>query len=95
MRWLNVLVKNAEQAFDKNDLFYCYSPKLKKYLCNKNLSPIGRGQNQLTNKTYWLFIRSQELLDCLSEWELNAELGIKAIEQKNPDSFKGGEYVIE
>jgi hypothetical protein len=71
---------NVEQTFSKEDLFYCYSPNLKKYLCKtKNISYIGRGMNSESNKTYWLFIKTQELSDSLLEWANNANNGIKAV----------------
>jgi hypothetical protein len=64
-----MFVRNAENEFSKDDLFYCYSPKLKKFLCQvKNISYIGKGINSDTNKTYWLFIRNKELNISLDEW---------------------------
>lgn len=76
-----MLVINAEKIFSKYDLYFCYSPKLKKYLCNiKNISYISKGVNQDSGKSYWLFIRSDELVDCLKEWKENAENGVNAIE---------------
>lgn len=74
-------VINAEDLFNKESLFYCYSPKLKKFLCKtKNISYIGKGINSETNKTYWLFIKTEELSSSLTEWSVNSEKGIKAIE---------------
>lgn len=76
-----MLVINAEKIFDKADLFYCYSPKLKKFLCKTmGISYIGKGTNSETKNDYWLFIRCDELSEALIKWSNNAEKGIKAIE---------------
>ncbi len=67
-------VKNAEKTFDKSDLFYCYSPKLKKYLNNtKGIVHIARGTNNSNNKLFWLFIRSEELHTALEDWSKNKQ----------------------
>jgi hypothetical protein len=72
---------NAENEFGKDNLYYCYSPKLKKYLCKtKNISYIGKGINDETKRTYWLFIKTDELSKSLLEWSDNASKGVKAIE---------------
>jgi len=75
-----MLVRNTEQIFNKEDLFYCYSLNLKKFLCKtKGISFIGKGINSESKKEYWLFIRSEELNSYLEEWSTNAKNGIKAI----------------
>jgi len=58
-----VLVKNAEQIFEDEDIFHCYDKKLKNFLCKiNNISYIGKG------KDCWLFLRSNELEILLDEW---------------------------
>lgn len=74
-------VRNAEIAFDKNDLYYCYSPKQKRFLCkNKNINYVARGIHNETGKTYWLFLKTNELANCLLEWSNNAKNNTKAID---------------
>ena len=76
-----MLVKNAENIFTQADIYYCYSPPLKKHLCNnKKLGYIGKGVNGDSGKTYWLFIRNEELEGYLKEWSDNSKNGIKAVE---------------
>lgn len=71
-----MFVKNAEVEFSKQDLFFCYSPPLKKYLCKiKNIAYISKGINNETKKSYWLFIKTNELSEALIEWSNNKEKG--------------------
>ena len=75
-----MFVVNAEKTFDKSDLFYCYSPKLKRFLCKvKNIDYIGKGLNNQNNKEYWLFIKTSILSSALTEWTDNKENAIKAM----------------
>lgn len=65
-------VKNTEKEFSKDDLFFCYSPNLKKFLCKeKNIQYIAKGINSETKKTYWLFIKTDNLSLALTEWTNN------------------------
>ena len=54
---------------EQNDLFYCYSPKLKKFLTNtKNIRFLHQGINTSSNRSFWVFIRTDELGLALAEW---------------------------
>lgn len=62
-------ITNAKDAFTKDDLFYCYSSRLKKFLGNtKSIRHIAKGVNEKTNKRFWLFFRTTELIEALDEW---------------------------
>lgn len=56
---------------NKSELFYCYSPKLKQYLCGKGIKFLHKGTNDNTNKWFWVFMKSDELNNVLTEWSLN------------------------
>jgi hypothetical protein len=72
---------NAENQFEKNDLYFCYSPKQKKFLCKvKNISYISKGIHEESKRTYWLFLKTNELSKSLREWSENAKSGLKAVE---------------
>lgn len=62
-------IKNAEKAFSKEDLFYCYSPRLKAFLNKKGIQHVAKGRNEKTNKIFWLFLRSDLLSEALDEWK--------------------------
>ena len=54
---------------DKKDIFYCYSPKLKKFLgAKKQIRYLHQGINTSTNKSFWVYIRTEELGAALTEW---------------------------
>jgi len=56
----------------KNTLFYCYSGKLKSFLMyKKNLRYLHKGLNDKTQRNFWVFERSEELNDALTEWSQN------------------------
>lgn len=49
-------------------LFYCYSPNLKKYLCNNGLKFLHIGVHQKTKRKFWVFEGNEALNFYLSEW---------------------------
>lgn len=54
---------------EKSDLFYCYSPKLKRFLTTeKHINALHQGINGVTNRKFWVFIRTDGLGDALAEW---------------------------
>lgn len=54
---------------EQKDLFYCYSPKLKKFLTNvKKIRFLHQGINSSTTRNFWVYIRSEELGAALAEW---------------------------
>lgn len=52
-----------------NNYFYCYSPKLKKELKFIGENYISRGVNPSSNRTYWLFNKTDALLSYLESRE--------------------------
>lgn len=50
-------------------LFYCYSPKLRKYLDQNGTHWIGKGLNEENGKTYWTFKQTARLGVLLSEYK--------------------------
>lgn len=51
-----------------SEVFYCYSPTLKKELMEKvHLRYIAKGINPSTNREYWMFLYCDELLDYLNQ----------------------------
>jgi len=65
--------------FNKDFLFFCYSGKLKRFIVKKGIQYISKGFNFKTKKDYWVFIRSNNFIFALEEWNNNAKEGIKAI----------------
>ena len=47
----------------KANPFYCYSEKLKNFLCDSGLRYIAKDIHKKTKKTYWVFLPSEELDD--------------------------------
>ena len=43
--------------------FYCYSPRLKRFLIENGFSYICTGQNQKSGALFWLFDSTDELND--------------------------------
>lgn len=57
---------------DNNQLFYCYSGKLKTFLVyKKKIKYLHRGHNSNTSKDFWVFVRNEDLCNALTEWSLN------------------------
>lgn len=60
----------------KKEKFYCKSKNLKKFLCEKkDIDYISRRVDKKDKKIVWIFIKTQELKDALSEWRRNKETG--------------------
>lgn len=56
---------------DKSNFFYCYNPKLFKYLHEeKSLSFITIAKNPTTNKTFSIFCKSDSLQNALDEYKV-------------------------
>jgi len=54
-----------------NNLFYCYSYKLRNYLVENGLNYLHKGFHDKTKKWFYVFNRTEELNNLLSEWSLN------------------------
>lgn len=66
--------------FNSDELFFCYSPNLYKFLrYKKDIMPIGIKVNQKTHKKYSIFVKSPDLQACLDEWKNNKITGKLAI----------------
>lgn len=54
---------------EKKDFFYCYSPKLKRFLVENGVEYFHRGLNEKTEKYFWVFNRKDEKLgEYLTAW---------------------------
>ena len=56
---------------ERNDLFYCYSGKLKKFLSGKGIRFLHKGLNDNTNKWFFVYQRDDEFYKALTEWSQN------------------------
>lgn len=57
---------------EQKKYFFCYSYKLKKFLSELNIRYELSANNTKTNKPYWVYIRTNDLLNALTKWkELN------------------------
>jgi len=66
-----MIAKGIEDIIDDNSCFHCYSFNLKRFLENeKGLMHIDVGCNKKTKKTYFLYIKTEELGKALTEWTL-------------------------
>jgi len=61
-----MFVKNIEETFDENEIFYCDNYKLKDLLIKKGIYSINNGYKK--NKPYWIFIKSNDLLMWIKEF---------------------------
>ena len=41
--------------------FYCYSEKLKNFLCSQGLRYISKDVHKVTKRKFWIFLPSEEL----------------------------------
>lgn len=72
-----MIVNNASEM-GKDLVFFCYSHNLKMFLKKmKGIHYIYRGENN--GKSFWIFLKTDELQSALSEWSKNKENGIRAI----------------
>lgn len=53
---------------NQDSLFYCYSPRMRKFLGLSGLRWEKRGFNENTKSYYWTFIRSERLDELLKEY---------------------------
>lgn len=66
------------QDLDKDNIFPCFSPPLKKFLVEvKSIHYVDIQFNEYTNKKSWIFMRSQILDDALLEWSERGKSGDK------------------
>ncbi len=52
------------------ELFACYSLNLRNYIMQQGIRYKIVGLNPTTKKPFWVFIKTEELLNCLTEWSL-------------------------
>ncbi len=57
-----------------NEIFYCYSPKVKNELLNIGERYIAKNLHPKTNKFYWLFLRTDNLKKYLSNRKQESDL---------------------
>lgn len=53
----------------KNKYFFCYSINLFRFIRSKGVKYISKGINPSTNKTFWLFEKTEELSQVLEQWK--------------------------
>ena len=64
------------------NVFYCYSPTLKKELNNIGERYINKGTNPSTNREFWVFLYTPELVKYLDERPKQSRKYMK--NEKNP-----------
>lgn len=52
--------------------YQCFSVPQKDFLLNKGLEYIVIGLDPKTHKTFWLFLRDEDLSNALDEWTMNS-----------------------
>ena len=68
-----MFIRNIDDI-DKNKLFYCKSPNLKRFLIeNHNIKYINKKKNGF--KYVWVFLKTEQLDIALSEWSQNKKDG--------------------
>jgi len=76
-------------VFNQDELFFCYSPNLYKFLrYKKDVEPIDIKVNRRTHKKYSVFIKSPELQTYLDEWKnnkINGDFAIRRAKQWTSD----------
>lgn len=74
-----MLVVNLDNI-KRDDLYFCYSPNLYKFLkFIKFINPISSGIHRKKGTKFSVFIKTNELQDCLNEWKENKLSGVLAI----------------
>jgi len=69
---------------DKETLFFCYSPNLCEFIKLKtDLFPIYEGVHRKKGTKFIVFIKCDDLQNCLDEWKENKLKGIFAIPKQN------------
>jgi hypothetical protein len=56
---------------ERDNLFYCYSGKLKKFISDKGIKFLHKGLNDKTNKWFFVYVRNEEFYKALTEWSQN------------------------
>lgn len=51
-----------------NELYRCFSGKQKKYLLDKGYDYVLRAKDYHNNNTFWLFIKTENLIKDLDLW---------------------------
>lgn len=57
-----------------NEIFYCYSPKLKTELLNIGERYIAKNLHPETKRFYWLFLRNENLIKYLTKRKQESDL---------------------
>lgn len=50
-------------------LFYCYSPRLRKFLDQNGTSWVNKGTHEVSNKPFWVFEQSTRLGELLEKYK--------------------------
>ena len=75
---------NKNYIIDRQNLFPCYSPVFKRFLEEeKAILHIDKKNNELTDKTCWYFIISEEFNNSLDEWRERKLQGNKFYKDRN------------
>ncbi len=63
-----------EKTLVKNDIFYCYSPNVQKYLVANGFSVIDCGVHKVTKRVFLCFEKSKKLDQYLLIWKNRRKL---------------------
>lgn len=75
---------------NREKVFYCYSPSLKKELLNIGEKYIAKSKNDNTNRYYWMFLYTDTLVDYLNKRQKIKDKinpNIKSYDKKRQESL--------
>lgn len=63
-----VIKMREQEEMKKVSYFYCYSPRLRKFLDQNGTRWVGRDVHHKTKKTFWVFEQSTRLSNLLIQY---------------------------
>ena len=65
---------NLKKVNILNQIFYCYSPKLKNELLKHGEQYIAKNLHPTTKRFYWLFLKNDKLIEYLNKRKQESDL---------------------
>lgn len=59
-----------DKTYKPNDLFYCYSCKMKDFIKSQGLRFITKAKHPITNRMFFIFKKSGELDKAIELWNV-------------------------
>jgi hypothetical protein len=65
---MKVISEQEHKKMLKDNFIFCYSPKVMNYLRHRGCHYICKSNHEVTNSPYWLFMRTPDVEELMTEY---------------------------